>query len=86
MNNCKICNKEIKDDSQFIDGNWYHNNCIIKLSSKLNEIEKYCEDGKVYVKSAEEMYKSPTNEYASESHLLLNHYMTFDNILHIIKK
>ena len=36
MNKCIICNQEIKTDSQFINGNWYHNNCI-ELMAKQNK-------------------------------------------------
>lgn len=36
MNKCIICNQEIKTDSQFINGNWYHNNCI-ELIAKQNK-------------------------------------------------
>lgn len=39
MNKCIICNQEIKTDSQFINGNWYHNNCI-ELMAKQNKAYK----------------------------------------------
>ena len=31
MMNCAICNKEIKKDCQYINGKYYHNNCIEKM-------------------------------------------------------
>lgn len=31
---CIICNKEIVKDSQFINGNWYHNECIEKTTKR----------------------------------------------------
>lgn len=35
--NCIICNQEIENDSQFINGNWYHNRCI---ENQQKEIER----------------------------------------------
>lgn len=53
--NCKICNQEIENDSQFINGNWYHNKCvenlqqeIERLNNIINEIEKYLEENKYF--------------------------------------
>lgn len=42
MNKCEICNKEILNDSQFIDGKWYHNKCIKNCKIVLDKIKKYC--------------------------------------------
>lgn len=46
--NCIICNQEIENDSQFINGNWYHNKCIEnqqkeieRLNNIINELEDY---------------------------------------------
>ena len=44
MNKCVICNKEIKNDSQYINGNWYHNDCIENLNNTINELEKWLEE------------------------------------------
>lgn len=41
MNECKICSKDIKKDSQYINGNYYHNECIEKLEHNWNELKKY---------------------------------------------
>ena len=48
--NCIICNQEIENDSQFINGNWYHNECIEnqrkeieRLNNIINEVEKEIE-------------------------------------------
>ena len=29
---CEICNREVKDNSQFINGSYYHNSCIEQLT------------------------------------------------------
>lgn len=63
MNKCVICNKEIKNDSQFIKGKWYHNDCIENLTNendrlkngvykilKLNEYMIHCESKEVIYK------------------------------------
>ena len=41
MNKCEICNKEILNDSQFIDGKWYHNKCIKNCKIVLDKIKEY---------------------------------------------
>lgn len=37
---CKICGKYIFENSHYIDGEYYHNDCIKQLASKENEL--YC--------------------------------------------
>lgn len=47
MNNCIICNKQIDKDAQFINGKWYHNNCIEQLQREnniLTDFEKWLEE------------------------------------------
>ena len=44
MNKCIICNKEIKTDAQFINGNWYHNNCIENLTNKKQQLVNFLRD------------------------------------------
>lgn len=39
MNNCIICGKEIKGECQFIDGRWFHNDCVLNLIEKNKELE-----------------------------------------------
>lgn len=48
VNKCIICNKEIKNDSQFIKGKWYHNDCIENLNSVINELERWLKEMKKY--------------------------------------
>lgn len=40
MNNCKICNKEILSDSQYINGSYYHNACIEQLQQENNYLKQ----------------------------------------------
>lgn len=44
MNKCEICNCEILNNSQFINGKWYHNGCIENLNNIINELEKWLKD------------------------------------------
>lgn len=44
MNKCEICNKEILNDSQFIDGKWYHNKCIKNCKIVLDKIKEIFKD------------------------------------------
>ena len=32
--NCEICNKDILDNSQYINGKYYHNDCIEQLQQE----------------------------------------------------
>lgn len=41
MNKCKICSKDITKDSQYINGNYYHNRCIENLEHNWNELKKF---------------------------------------------
>jgi hypothetical protein len=34
MNKCAVCGKETKDDSQYVEGKWFHNSCILELQEK----------------------------------------------------
>lgn len=43
MNKCAICNKEIKNDSQFVKGKWYHNDCIENLNNIIENLDKMFE-------------------------------------------
>lgn len=65
MNVCVICNKKIKNDSQFIKGKWYHNDCIKILQEKypidyefLNKLKriKRNKDETKYFKSNKEYF------------------------------
>ena len=38
--NCIICNQEIENDSQFINGNWYHNKCIENLQQENERLKE----------------------------------------------
>lgn len=38
MSFCKICQEEINSDSQYINGYWYHNNCIENLQENYEKI------------------------------------------------
>ena len=47
---CEICNKDILDNSQYINGKYYHNDCIeqiqqenTRLKDKINMAIKYYE-------------------------------------------
>lgn len=43
MNKCEICKKEIKIDSQYINGKWYHNECIETLQQRIDKAIEYIE-------------------------------------------
>ena len=87
--NCKICNKSITDDSQFINDEWYHNNCITSISNKLNNIKDVCIDKRESIKQLENFYKEciiNKGDYSSEFNLLLKYDLTLIDIIDIIEK
>lgn len=68
MSFCKICQEEINADSQYINGYWYHNNCIEYLQEENERLkENAIHNDKVVDKARwnEMIYKS-RNEKAIE--------------------
>ena len=38
--NCEICNKSILNDSQFINGKYYHNSCVENLTKENQQLKE----------------------------------------------
>ena len=38
--NCEICNKSILNDSQFINGKYYHNSCVENLTKENRQLKE----------------------------------------------
>lgn len=41
---CEICNKDILDNSHYIKGKYYHNDCIEHLLSNWNELKEWLQE------------------------------------------
>ena len=46
---CEICNKYIFNDSQYINGKYYHNSCIEKLVQENQKLKNNWNDLKKYL-------------------------------------
>ena len=72
---CKICNKDILDNSHYIKGKYYHNDCIEKLEEENKSLQSQ-------LKAKEEVIKE-AREYARKEIRFVNmqEYHKLDEIL-----
>ena len=49
--NCEICNKDILDNSQYINGKYYHNDCIEQLQQENARLKDKIEKAIEYIKT-----------------------------------
>ena len=63
--NCEICNKSILNDSQFINGKYYHNSCVENLTKENRQLKERIE----YLERSIELEQEKvpyTNEYVKK--------------------
>ena len=48
---CEICNKDILDNSQYINGKYYHNDCIEQIQQENEQLKEVIEEVREYLTS-----------------------------------
>ena len=65
---CEICNKDILDNSQYINGKYYHNDCIEQIQQENARLKDKFKDLEEWLEAMASMYEDEYKDVDASKH------------------
>ena len=65
---CEICNKDILDNSQYINGKYYHNDCIEQIQQENPRLKDKFKDLEEWLEAMASMYEDEYKDVDASEH------------------